>query len=94
LTGRLCNFPTKDTEKQNEKDIIKQILHNNKYDTAILNKLNLETTKTEEEYEKEKSRNKMGESYLRWEAKQVYHKSFKNSNLKIYFKTKILQASY
>jgi hypothetical protein len=45
LTDHLLTFPMKDTEKQNEKDVIKQILHNNEYDTAILNKVIRETTK-------------------------------------------------
>jgi len=80
----------KDTEKQNEKDIIKKILHNNKYDAAILNKVSREITKKEQEYEKEKS--PTGWVKFMYVGKQTNFitKLFKNSNLKIYFKTKIL----
>jgi len=41
------------TEKRKENDKIKQILHNNKYNTAILNIVS--RTKNEQEYKKEKS---------------------------------------
>jgi hypothetical protein len=84
----------KDTEKQNEKYIIKKILHNNKYDTAILNKVSREITKKEQEYEKGKSRTRWVKVIYFGKQTKFITKLLKNSNLKIYFKTKILKANY
>jgi hypothetical protein len=39
LTNRLSTYPMNNAEKEKENNTIKQILHNNKYDTAILNKV-------------------------------------------------------
>jgi ribosomal protein S4 len=80
----------KDTEKQNKKDIIKKNLHNNKYDTPILNKVSREITKKEQEYGKEKSRTRWVKVMYVGKQTKFITKLLKNSNLKIYFKTKIL----
>jgi len=37
LTNRLSTYPMKNAVKEKENNTIKQILHNNKYDMAILN---------------------------------------------------------
>ena len=39
LTNWLSTYPMKNAEKEKENNTIKQIIHNNKYDTAILNKV-------------------------------------------------------
>jgi len=46
----LSTYPMFNTEKEKDNDTIKQVLHNNKYDTAILNKVNW--TKNEKEQKK------------------------------------------
>jgi len=37
LTNQLSTYPMKNAVKEKENNTIKQILHNNKYDMAILN---------------------------------------------------------
>jgi hypothetical protein len=51
LTKCLSKYAMNNTEKRKENYIIKQIIHNNKYDIAILNVFS--RTKNEQEYKKE-----------------------------------------
>jgi hypothetical protein len=39
LTNCLSAYPTHNTEKEKDNDTLKQVLHNNKYDTGIINKV-------------------------------------------------------
>jgi len=50
LVNHLSTYPINETNKRQEYDTIKQILHNNKYDVKILNRINGKTdTKTRNE---------------------------------------------
>jgi len=51
LTNRLSTYPTNETYKRNKRDTMKDILYNNKYYTAGLNK-NIRTNDAQEQKER------------------------------------------
>ena len=74
------------TEKEKDTDTIKRVLCNNKYDTAILNKVRW--TKNEQEQKKKKSQKRCVKFLYISKQTKFITKLFKNANLKISFKTK------
>ena len=84
--SRLSTFPICETNKRKEYDTIKQILHNNKYDVKILEKIT-PTSDTQTQERKEKTKTKWAKfTYVGRQTKFIT-KLFKNTKLKISFKT-------
>jgi hypothetical protein len=67
LTKHLSTYRTNNIEEEKEHDTVKQILHNNKYDTDILNKIS-RTKKKRKRTKEEKIANKMGKIYVFWKT--------------------------
>jgi nitrous oxidase accessory protein NosD len=86
FTNCLSTYPMHNTEKEKENDTIKQILHNDKYDRAILKK------SAKQKMNKNKRRKKSQTRCVKFiyvaKRTKFIAKLFKNANLKISFKTK------
>ena len=86
LVSCLLTYLICETNKRKEYDTIKQILFNNKYDVKILDKITVTNdTKTQERIEEEKTKWATF-TYVGRQTKFIA-KLFKNTNLKISFKT-------
>jgi hypothetical protein len=85
LVNRLSTYTINVTNKRQQYDTIKQILHNNKYNVKILNRINSKTdTKTDNDA---KTKTKNGLNLHKLDGKQNSSLSYlKNSDLKMSFK--------
>jgi len=84
FTNRINTYDLDFTRKQIETNIVKQIIRNNKFDTAILNRFNTGKTKREKD-NRQKRLAKF--TYIGKERRQVT-KLFKNTNVKVAYMTK------
>ena len=82
LVNRMTTYNLDPTNIQKENDRLKQILHNNKYDTSILHKV-----KNKNKKRTWHPKDKMGEVYIHGQRNKAYHKFFKNTDIKIAFST-------
>jgi len=91
LTNRLSRYAMNNTEKGKENDTVKQILHNNKYDTAVLNIVS--RTKNEQECKQEKSQTRWVKFVYVEKQTKFFTKLFKNSNRKMSSRPKTLKEN-
>jgi len=83
FTNKINTYDLDYTRKQTETNTVKQIVHNNKFDTSILNRFNIGNTKREK-YNRQKRWAKF--TYIGKETRQVT-KLFKNTNVKVAYMT-------
>jgi hypothetical protein len=82
LINRMNTYDLKDSDKVNEHTIIKQILHNNGYDTSVMTRLNNKKEPTTKQ-----NKNKWAKfTYIGKETKFIT-KLFKDSNIQVTFTT-------
>jgi hypothetical protein len=71
---RIHTYNLDHPQKQKEIDIVKQIIHSNKYNTSLLNKIGNNTTKTKTRTGKPKP--EMGEVHIYRKRNQIHYKTF------------------
>jgi len=87
FANRIHTYNLDHLQKQKETDIVKQIIHNNKYDTSLLNRFG-KNTKQRKRHEQEKQNQKWVKfTYVGRETRYIT-KLVRNTSLKVAYTTK------
>jgi hypothetical protein len=77
VINRIHTYPITRIAKETEKNTIKNILHNNEYDTSLIEKpINQDKQRTDTHTDPQNQKNKMGHIYILWERNRENHKNF------------------
>jgi len=86
FANRIHTYNLDHQQKQKETDIVKQIIHNNKYDTLLLNRFGKNTKQRQRHEQKNQNQRWVKFTYIRRETRYIT-KLFRNTSLKVAYTT-------
>jgi len=86
FANRIHTYNLNHLQKQKETDIVKQIIHNNKYDTSFLNRIGKNTKQRQGHEEEHQNQRWVKFTYVGRETRYIT-KHFKNTSLKVAYTT-------